>query len=67
MSTDPRQEAFEITGHIRVSITDLEILAADISDGEVDRLVEVLRYDTIRLGDRLTLLKYQQQRELREA
>jgi hypothetical protein len=65
--SDPRQEAFEIAGHVRVSITDLEILAADISDGEVDRLVEVLRYDTIRLGDRLTLLKYERLRELGEA
>ena len=65
--SDARTKAFETAGTIRVMVTDIEILAADISDGEVDRLVEVLRYDTIRLGDRLTVLKYERLRELGEA
>ena len=55
--SDPRDKAFEITGHIRVSVTDLEILAADVQDQEVDQLVEQLRLDTIRLGDRLSRLR----------
>ena len=52
-----RDQAFDTAGLIRVAVTDLEIYAADIQDMEVDRLVEQLRLDCIRLGDRLTLIK----------
>ena len=59
-----REEAFETTGLIRVSVTDLEVYAADIQDLEVDRLVEALRLATIRLGDRLALIKHSGLRSL---
>ena len=64
---EARQEGFETIGNARALVTDVEVCAADIQDKELDDLIAAWRLATIKVGDRLTAIKYERARELREA
>ena len=56
-----RQQMFEIVGLMYEQVRDLEVLAADVQVDEVDQLVDVVRFDVRRLGDRLMAIQREEE------
>ena len=56
-----RERMFEVAGLTREQVYELEVLAADVQDDEVDRLVDVVRFDLCRLLDRLSAIRREEE------